>query len=73
MPGDPLFACHKTEEGRERACAGWLAVEGVNHVTVRLAVAQGALDPAALSPGPDWPALHPDFASTEAHDRQGEA
>ena len=24
--GSPMFACHKTAEGKEQACAGWLAV-----------------------------------------------
>jgi hypothetical protein len=58
----PLFACHKTPEGRETACAGWLAVEGADHVGVRLAVVTGRLDAAALEPGDDWPALYPTFA-----------
>jgi len=26
--GAPMFACHVSPEGRERACAGWLAVAG---------------------------------------------
>lgn len=59
--GAPLFACHKTCEGREIACAGWLAVEGAGHVRVRLAVVQGDLDEAALAPGADWPALFGSF------------
>lgn len=55
--GSPMFACHKTAEGKEIACAGWLAVEGADHVGVRLAVVLGDLDPAALEPQPDWPDL----------------
>ncbi|MFI9630971.1 DUF6283 family protein [Streptomyces sp. NPDC052042] len=39
--GAPLFACHKTKEGREWACAGWLAAVGHRHLGVRLAIAQG--------------------------------
>lgn len=66
-----MFGCHKAPEGRDRACAGWLAVEGGSHVLVRLAVLSGRLDPAALSPGPDWPELHVDYAATEAHDMKG--
>jgi hypothetical protein len=56
-----MFACHKTAEGREIACAGWLAVEGVNHVGVRLAVAQDRCDADALTPDPNWPALYDSF------------
>lgn len=66
--GAILFACHKSPEGGERACAGWLAVEGVAHPTVRLSVAMGALPESALRPGDDWPALHESFADTAAHD-----
>lgn len=63
QPGinDPFFACHKTPEGEERACAGWLAVEGHAHVGVRLAVAMGRLPAEALEPGPDWPQLFGSF------------
>ncbi|MEU2106456.1 DUF6283 family protein [Nocardia sp. NPDC019255] len=57
----PMFACHKSPEGREEACAGWLAVAGVEHLGVRLAVASGRLDPAALSPGEGWPPLHESY------------
>lgn len=64
--GAPLFACHKTAEGREIACAGWLAVEGHRHVGVRLAVATGRLDPATLEPAPDWPPLHGSYAALAA-------
>lgn len=63
-----LFACHKTAEGAERACAGWLAVEGANHPQVRLDVLRGTIPMEALSPGKDWPALHPDFHTARAHD-----
>lgn len=56
--GAPLFACHKTPDGSDRTCAGWLAVVGHRHISVRLAVAQGRLDPAALEPADGWPALH---------------
>jgi hypothetical protein len=53
----PLFACHRSPEGREMACAGWLAVVGEEHLGVRLACAAERLDPAALRPGEDWPEL----------------
>ncbi len=55
--GAPMFACHKSEPGRDRACAGWLAVAGVEHLGIRLAVALGRLPAAALRPGDDWPDL----------------
>lgn len=60
MPGDPLFACHKSSEGKEIACAGWLHVCGWQHLTVRLALAAGKLDRAVMDGAPDWPEL---FAS----------
>jgi hypothetical protein len=60
--GAPIFACHKTEAGRDRACAGWLAVAGVEHLGIRLAVVLGRLPASALRPADDWPEL---FASYE--------
>ncbi|WP_241031712.1 hypothetical protein [Rhodococcus koreensis] len=33
--GGAMFACHKSPEGAEEACAGWLAVAGVEHLGVR--------------------------------------
>lgn len=67
--GAPMFACHKSPEGSEDACAGWLAVAGFEHIGVRFAVAQGRLDPAVCSPGEDWPPLFDSFeemADTQA-------
>lgn len=55
--GAPIFACHKTTEGQDQACAGWLAVCGHSHIGVRLAVAQRRLPPEALAPAADWPEL----------------
>ena len=55
--GAPMFACHKSPEGDEEACAGWLASVGIEHLGVRVAVATGALTPEVLQPGADWPAL----------------
>ncbi|GBF17407.1 hypothetical protein Br6_04813 [Rhodococcus sp. Br-6] len=57
----PMFACHKTAEGAEQACAGWLAVAGGDHLGVRVAVIQGRLDPAVLEPGEAWPPLFGSF------------
>lgn len=56
--GAPMFACHKSPEGREFACAGWLAAVGCEHVSVRFAVIAGQLPAEALSPGDGWPELH---------------
>lgn len=60
--GAPLFACHKSAEGREEACAGWLAAVGLEHLGVRLAVATGRLPAEVLRPGTGWPQLHDSYA-----------
>jgi uncharacterized protein DUF6283 len=62
----PMFACHKTPDGQERACAGWLAVAGFAHLGVRLAVLTGRLDPAALAPGQGWPELYGSYQEVAA-------
>lgn len=64
--GAPLFACHKSPEGREEACAGWLAVAGAEHIGARLAVAMNRLPASALSPGEDWPELFDSYAEMAA-------
>lgn len=56
--GAPIFACHKSHEGRDVACAGWLATVGGAHLGIRLAIASGRLPVEALSPGDDWPELY---------------
>jgi hypothetical protein len=56
-----LFACHKSREGKEIACAGWLAMVGHRHPQVRLAVLLKRLKPSALAPGAGWPALHTNY------------
>jgi hypothetical protein len=60
--GAPVFACHKSPEGRDEACAGWLAVCGIEHLGMRFAVVTGRLEPEDLQPGEGWPEL---FASYE--------
>lgn len=42
--GGPIFACHKTHEGNERACAGFLLVEGWENISVRLAASAKRFD-----------------------------
>ncbi|MGH9067753.1 MAG: DUF6283 family protein [Acidimicrobiales bacterium] len=59
--GAPMFACHQTIEGREAACAGWLATAGYWHIGVRLAVAGGRLPVLALVPQEDWPELYSSY------------
>lgn len=63
--GAPMFACHKSPAGGEFACAGWLAVEGHNHITVRLAVAFDDLPAEALQPADDWPELYGSYEEVE--------
>jgi hypothetical protein len=67
-PDAPLFACHKTRQGAEYVCAGWLAREGSGHVGIRIAVLRGRLPAEALSPSEGWPPLHPDLFSAAEHD-----
>ncbi|MET7363224.1 DUF6283 family protein [Streptomyces sp. NPDC005562] len=64
--GQPMFACHKTIEGKEAACAGWLAVAGRENLAVRLAVAIGNLPEDALEPGDGWPSLFDSFEEMAA-------
>ena len=47
--GNSVFACHKSRFGKERACAGFLLVEGGNNLEVRVAMIRGELNPAELS------------------------
>ena len=68
---DPMFACHKSAEGNEIPCAGWLAVEGADHVRIRIGVSLGEIPVEALQPGDDWPELYEDYASmAEAQGRR---
>lgn len=53
----PIFACHKSTEGHDRACAGWLVVCGFDHLGIRLAVVTKRLPAEALFPKADWPEL----------------
>jgi hypothetical protein len=59
--GAPMFACHKSRDGQEFACAGWLAVEGHDHLGVRVAVAKGVIPSEALEPRDDWPDLYASY------------
>lgn len=57
----PMFACHLTREGQEKACAGWLAVAGHANLRVRMDIARGSLPMHVLQPLPDWPELFDSF------------
>ncbi|WP_346101363.1 hypothetical protein [Nonomuraea maheshkhaliensis] len=48
-------------DGGDLACAGWLAVEGINSVEVCLAISFGRLPDRVLEPRPGWPALFGSF------------
>lgn len=65
----PLFACHASPDDAPRACAGWLAAVGLEHLGVRLAVLRGLIPGEAIRPGPDWPPLFPSYREMAA--RQG--
>ena len=65
--GAPLFACHKSVEGHDVPCAGWLAAVGVESITVRVLVAQKHLPVRVLRASEGWPAL---FTGYEAMVRQ---
>lgn len=65
----PMFACHKGQPGDpdgQIACAGWLAVFGHDHATIRYAATVGRLPASALRPGEKWPPLHPDWQAVRA-------
>ncbi|WP_433235347.1 DUF6283 family protein [Streptosporangium sp. CA-135522] len=70
LPGTPMFGCHvgDPKTGEDLACAGWLAVEGFEHIGVRLALADGRIPASALQPGHNWPELYPSYeAMAEAN------
>lgn len=47
-PPQPIFACHKTPEGKEQACVGYLMLNGRNNIAVRLAAIERRIDLTAL-------------------------
>jgi hypothetical protein len=46
-----VFACHKSPEGREFACAGFLLRGAAHNLSVRMAAARGAYDFRAVQDG----------------------
>lgn len=59
--GAAMFACHKSAEGKEMPCAGWLAAVGYESLTVRVLAAKGEIPAEALKPGDDWPDLFENY------------
>jgi hypothetical protein len=47
-PPGPIFACHKTPEGKEQACVGFLLLNGRNNIGVRIAASQHRFNPGEL-------------------------
>jgi len=64
--GAPWFACHKSSDDEERACAGWLVLCGADHLGVRLSIAQGNLPMSALEASKGWPPLYGSYEEMEA-------
>ncbi|MGI5201684.1 DUF6283 family protein [Spirillospora sp. CA-108201] len=67
--GAPMFACHAIDLVPGWLCSGWLAIVGQHHLTVRYAVAIGALPAAALAPRRGWPELFPTYQAMETAHR----
>lgn len=68
----PMFGCHKGTPGRptaDLACAGWLAMSGLNHIGVRLALIQGRLPEESMFPGPRWPELYGSYGDMASANR----
>ena len=70
-PFGELFACHmvKTEPGM--LCAGWFAIVGHSHPTVRLGLGLGVYPTGALDVRAGWPALFGSFEEMVATARGG--
>jgi hypothetical protein len=66
----PAMSCHQDQPGTAHAmrlCAGWLAVVGRDHLSVRMAVLAGRLPESAVVPGGDWPRLYESLEAMIAH------
>lgn len=68
----PMFACHHTRDGAPVACAGWMAVCGLDHLGVRLALADGRLNGEQIRLRKGWPDLYDSYdemATSQSADR----
>lgn len=73
--GGMLFACHREGTDPSMLCAGWLAVEGNAHPSIRLAVSMGLIPADALAPSDGWPELFPttvDMIGVQGYDLRAE-
>ncbi len=59
----PIMACHHSPDGDEFACAGYLAVEGMSNLNVRVLAAVGSIDMLAVYEAADGLDLWGDFES----------
>ena len=50
------FACHKSPEGQEFGCAGWVLMSAMHNIGARFSMSEGRLNPAEISsPYPLYP------------------
>lgn len=67
--GSPMFACHKSADGKEIACAGWLVAVGRDlSITARVNLSLGMPMP---EPDESWPELfdtYDEMAATQGRD-----
>jgi Family of unknown function (DUF6283) len=61
--GADMFACHQSRTEPAELCAGWLAVAGYRHLTVRLAIITGHLPGSVLTAAEGWPVLFPSLTA----------
>lgn len=69
-PSTASMSCHLDQPNTAhplRLCAGWLAVVGYHHLSIRLHVIANRLPPEALIPDEDWPALYDDLAEMKRY------
>jgi hypothetical protein len=60
--GQPMMACHQSTEENEIHCVGFLAVQGWDNITVRMAVISGQIPAEALEQPPEeWGEMHESF------------
>lgn len=55
--GADMFGCHTSPTDPPALCAGWLAIVGRAHLTIRVAILWGYLPEKVLQAGPHWPEL----------------
>ena len=58
-----IMACHYSPVGGEFPCAGYLAIEGIKNISVRLLASWGQIDLRSVQEACEKEDLHPDFVS----------